>query len=99
MLFSYQRNPTRLVPLSSGERHNLTTPAFQMLEFIQSVPNVIDRLLNHIQSPPFVELIFRIVQLDEQPGNLGVIPVGSPILVCHHPMLTHSVHSGCRPKD
>ncbi|KAG8929795.1 hypothetical protein FRC00_001415 [Tulasnella sp. 408] len=52
----------------------------EMLEFIQSVPNVIDRLLSHIQSPPFVELIFRIVQLDEQPGNLGVIPVGSPIL-------------------
>ncbi|KAG9051568.1 hypothetical protein FS837_004078 [Tulasnella sp. UAMH 9824] len=46
----------------------------EMLEFIQSVPNVIDRLLSHIQSPPFVELIFRIVQLDEQPGNLGVIP-------------------------
>ncbi|KAG8985982.1 hypothetical protein FRB90_004323 [Tulasnella sp. 427] len=46
----------------------------EMLEFIQSVPNVIDRLLNHIQSPPFVELIFRIVQLDEQPGNLGVVP-------------------------
>ncbi|KIO34753.1 hypothetical protein M407DRAFT_64204 [Tulasnella calospora MUT 4182] len=46
----------------------------EMLEFIQSVPNVIDRLLSHIQSPPFVELIFRIVQLDEQPGNLGVVP-------------------------
>ncbi|KAG8908524.1 hypothetical protein FRB99_005884 [Tulasnella sp. 403] len=45
----------------------------EMLSFIRSLPNVIERLLAHIETPPFVDLMFRILQLDEQPGNMGVV--------------------------
>ncbi|CAE7183181.1 unnamed protein product [Rhizoctonia solani] len=45
----------------------------EMLAFIKSIPNVVDRMLAHIESPPFVDLLFRIIQLDENPGNIGVM--------------------------
>ncbi|KAL5636819.1 hypothetical protein ACGC1H_000703 [Rhizoctonia solani] len=44
-----------------------------MLAFIKSIPDVVNRMLAHIESPPFVDLMFRIIQLDENPGNIGVM--------------------------
>ncbi|KAG8733903.1 hypothetical protein FRC11_000457 [Ceratobasidium sp. 423] len=48
----------------------------EMLAFIKSIPDVVNRMLAHIESPPFVDLLFRIIQLDENPGNIGVMEVG-----------------------
>ncbi|KAG8735592.1 hypothetical protein FRC12_018000 [Ceratobasidium sp. 428] len=45
----------------------------EMLTFIKSIPNVVDRMLAHIEAPPFVDLLFRIIQLDDTPGNIGVM--------------------------
>ncbi|QRW01503.1 hypothetical protein RhiLY_00500 [Ceratobasidium sp. AG-Ba] len=45
----------------------------EMLNFIKSIPNVVDRMLAHIEAPPFVDLLFRIIQLDDNPGNIGVM--------------------------
>ncbi|CAE6470673.1 unnamed protein product [Rhizoctonia solani] len=45
----------------------------EMLAFIKSIPDVVNRMLAHIESPPFVDLMFRIIQLDENPGNIGVM--------------------------
>ncbi|KAJ1308763.1 hypothetical protein OPQ81_004453 [Rhizoctonia solani] len=45
----------------------------EMLAFIKSIPDVVNRMLAHIESPPFVDLLFRIIQLDENPGNIGVM--------------------------
>lgn len=47
----------------------------QMLAFIQSQPSVIERLLLHVETPSFVDLLVRIIQLDEQPGGGGVLEV------------------------
>jgi serine/threonine-protein phosphatase 6 regulatory subunit 3 len=46
-----------------------------MLAFIKSIPDVVNRMLMHIESPPFVDLLFRIIQLDDNPGNIGVMDV------------------------
>lgn len=46
-----------------------------MLAFIKSIPSVVDRMLLHIEAPPFVDLLFRIIQLDDNPGNIGVMDV------------------------
>lgn len=48
-----------------------------MLAFIKSIPEVVDRMLMHIESPPFVDLLFRIIQLDDNPGNIGVMDVSN----------------------
>ncbi|KAF8607974.1 SAPS-domain-containing protein [Ceratobasidium sp. AG-I] len=45
----------------------------EMLAFIKSIPSVVDRMLLHIEAPPFVDLLFRIIQLDDNPGNIGVM--------------------------
>ncbi|KAJ3814114.1 SIT4 phosphatase-associated protein-domain-containing protein [Lentinula aff. lateritia] len=37
----------------------------EMLKFIQHQPSVLGRLLRHIENPPFVDLLVRIIQLDE----------------------------------
>ncbi|KAF7364013.1 hypothetical protein MSAN_01060000 [Mycena sanguinolenta] len=45
----------------------------EMLEFIRAQPNIVERLLRHIETPSFVDLLVRIIQLDEQPGGAGVL--------------------------
>ncbi|KAI0345113.1 SAPS-domain-containing protein [Trametopsis cervina] len=45
----------------------------EMLAFIQAQPNVVERLLRHIEIPPLTELLFRIIQLDELPTCSGVL--------------------------
>ncbi|KAG8887332.1 hypothetical protein FRB98_000201 [Tulasnella sp. 332] len=45
----------------------------EVLHFIQSQPNVVERLLTHIECQPFVDLMFRLFQLDEQPGGMDVV--------------------------
>lgn len=51
-----------------------------MLAFIQAQPLIVDRLLRHIESPAFVDLIGRILQLDESIPNCNVIEVDNPLL-------------------
>ena len=46
-----------------------------MLAFIQDQPSTIDKLLYHIETPAFADLLMRIVQLDEQPAGVGVLQV------------------------
>ena len=46
-----------------------------MLAFIQSQPNIVDRLLRHIETPPFADLLVRVIQLDELPAGAGVLEV------------------------
>ena len=46
-----------------------------MLAFIQSQSNVVERLLHHIETPAFVDLLSRIIQLDETIPNSNVLEV------------------------
>ena len=46
-----------------------------MLAFIQSQPSIVDRLLRHIETPPFADLLVRVIQLDELPAGAGVLEV------------------------
>lgn len=51
-----------------------------MLAFIQSQPNVVERLLRHIETPSFVDLLSRIIQLDETIPNSNVLEVRCLVL-------------------
>ncbi len=51
-----------------------------MLAFIQSLPNVVERILKHVENPSFVDLLVRIIQLDEYPGGTGVLEVSMHIV-------------------
>lgn len=46
-----------------------------MLAFIQSQPSVVERILLHVETPSFVDLLVRIIQLDENPAGAGVLEV------------------------
>ena len=62
-----------------------------MLAFIQSQPNVVERLLRHIETPAFVDLLVRIMQLDEQHSGSGVLEVSPhPSLHCTFPDISGS---------
>ncbi|EGO21202.1 hypothetical protein SERLADRAFT_452336 [Serpula lacrymans var. lacrymans S7.9] len=45
----------------------------EMLAFIQSQPSVVERILHHVETPSFVDLLVRIIQLDEHPSGAGVL--------------------------
>ncbi|OCH93828.1 SAPS-domain-containing protein [Obba rivulosa] len=45
----------------------------EMLAFIQSQPAVVERLLRHIETPAFADLLVRVIQLDEHPSCAGVL--------------------------
>ena len=69
-----------------------------MLEFIQAQPSIVDRLLRHIELPAFVDLIGRILQLDESIPNCNVIEVH---VLFHSPLyfrILTSHSSGSPPK-
>jgi serine/threonine-protein phosphatase 6 regulatory subunit 3 len=55
-----------------------------MIAFIQEQPDIVQRLLQHIEASPFVDLLVRIIQLDEHSAGNGVLEVRldscSPIL-------------------
>ena len=51
-----------------------------MFAFIRSMPNIVDRLLDHIEVPPVVDLLIRIIQLDDLPTGAGVLEVRPPPL-------------------
>ena len=61
-----------------------------MLAFIQSIPSVVERILRQIETPAFVDLLVRIIQLDEHPAGAGVLEV--PYFIVSSPMLlTHCI--------
>ncbi|KAG6888371.1 hypothetical protein C0992_008673 [Termitomyces sp. T32_za158] len=45
----------------------------EMFAFIRSQPRVVERLLVHVETPSLIDLIIRIIQLDEQPSGSGVL--------------------------
>ncbi|KDR73731.1 hypothetical protein GALMADRAFT_251541 [Galerina marginata CBS 339.88] len=51
----------------------MTKKPAEMLAFIQSQPSIVERLLQHIETPSFVDLIGRITQLDETIPNSNVL--------------------------
>ena len=57
-----------------------------MLVFIRSQPNVVERLLRHIETPAIVDLLVRVVQLDEVPACAGVLEVRAS-----HRLLTRGI--------
>ncbi|TFK46656.1 SAPS-domain-containing protein [Heliocybe sulcata] len=51
----------------------LNKKPLEMLAFMQSQPDIVERLLRHIEAPSFVDLLVRIIQLDEHPACAGVL--------------------------
>jgi hypothetical protein len=58
-----------------------------MFAFIRSQPDVLARLLLHIETPSIVDLLVRIIQLDEQPTGAGVLEVNGIIITSVNFML------------
>ena len=46
-----------------------------MLAFIQSQPGIVDKLLLHVETPSFIDLLGRIIQLDEHIPDCNVLEV------------------------
>ncbi|KAF8912191.1 SIT4 phosphatase-associated protein-domain-containing protein [Gymnopilus junonius] len=51
----------------------MTKKPAEMLAFLQSQPNIVERILRHIETPSFVDLMGRITQLDEAIQNSNVL--------------------------
>ncbi|KAG2019771.1 phosphatase associated protein [Coprinopsis cinerea AmutBmut pab1-1] len=51
----------------------LTKKPAEMISFIQKQPNIVERLLQHIETSPFVDILVRIIQLDESVVGGGVL--------------------------
>lgn len=69
--------PPSLPPLRIPFSERDQVSFYQMLAFIQAQPSVLDKILYHIETPAFADLLMRIVQLDEQPVGVGVLQVCS----------------------
>ena len=62
----------------------------QMVAFIQSQPDVIDRIIRLIETPAFVDLLVRIIQLDEPDGCDNILEVRRASPTYMAPRLRHS---------
>ncbi|KAF9053141.1 SIT4 phosphatase-associated protein-domain-containing protein [Panaeolus papilionaceus] len=71
----------------------------EMLAFMQSQPNLVERIVQHIETPSFVDLLSRIIQLDESIPNCNVLEWLSSegfmgrLIALLSPNHTPSVHS------
>lgn len=72
----------------------------EMLAFIKSQPSVIENFLRHIEMPPFIDLLIRIIQLDEHPEGAGTLEwlssqnlIGrlTDLLAPHHTCDVHTI--------
>ncbi|EJD02211.1 SAPS-domain-containing protein, partial [Fomitiporia mediterranea MF3/22] len=72
----------------------------EMLAFIQALPNIVERILRHIETPAVVDLLVRIIQLDEYAPGTGVlewlskerlIPRLVELMSPFHPASTHAI--------
>ena len=61
-----------------------------MVAFIQSQPDVIDRIIRLIETPAFVDLLVRIIQLDEPDGCDNILEVRRASPTYMAPRLRHS---------
>jgi serine/threonine-protein phosphatase 6 regulatory subunit 3 len=52
-----------------------------MFAFIRSQPDVVARLLLHVEIPSIVDLLVRIIQLDEQHTGTGVLEVSGIVII------------------
>ncbi|KAK2459428.1 hypothetical protein APHAL10511_008539 [Amanita phalloides] len=67
---------TRMVMASHFVKINsvfLSKKPAEMLAFIKSQPSVVENLLRYIETPSFVDLLIRIIQLDEHPEGAGTL--------------------------
>ena len=46
-----------------------------MVKFIQSIPNVVKKMLNHMETSAIVELLLKLISVEEYPEGAGVIDV------------------------
>ncbi|KAF7799614.1 hypothetical protein EIP86_010852 [Pleurotus ostreatoroseus] len=71
----------------------------EMLAFIQAQPNIVERLLRHIETPAFTDILVRMIQLDELPSCSNVLEwlsqenLMSRLLDMLSPDRTPSMHS------
>ncbi|KDQ19756.1 hypothetical protein BOTBODRAFT_142481 [Botryobasidium botryosum FD-172 SS1] len=65
----------------------------EMFAFIKSQPSVIERLINHIQSPAIVDLLFRIIQLEDHLGGQVIDWLSSENLIPRLVTLLSPAHS------
>ncbi|CAI2165053.1 12776_t:CDS:10 [Funneliformis geosporum] len=45
----------------------------EMVKFIQSIPNVVKKMLNHLENSAIVELLLKLISVEEYPEGAGVI--------------------------
>lgn len=72
------------IPYSAAQALSLIHYRSQLLAFIQAQPNVLERILRHLETPAFVDLLVRIMQLDEQTECTGVVEVRYLIVFIYH---------------
>lgn len=51
--------------------------SYKVFAFIQAQPKVLERILGHLEVPAFVDLLVRIMQLDEHTECTGVVEVSN----------------------
>jgi hypothetical protein len=46
-----------------------------MVKFIQSIPNVIKKMLSHMDTSAIMDLLLKLISVEEYPEGAGVIDV------------------------
>lgn len=46
-----------------------------MVKFIQSIPNVVKKMLNHMETSAIMDLLLKLISVEEYPEGAGIIDV------------------------
>ena len=64
-----------LNPLTAWQRSN---DGFQMIPFIQSIPNIVPKLLRHIETSAIMDLLLKIISMEKTEPGAGIVEVYFP---------------------
>ncbi|CAG8554022.1 7751_t:CDS:10, partial [Acaulospora colombiana] len=53
----------------------------EMAKFIQSIPNVVKKMLNHMETPTIMDLLLKLISVEEYPEGAGVHSTAAQVLI------------------
>lgn len=52
---------------------------YQMIPFIQSIPNIVPKLLRHIETSAIMDLLLKIISMEKSEPGSGIVEVRCPL--------------------
>lgn len=81
MFWEFLERPSPLDPLQAGyftkvNETLLDKKTDEMMEFFKGLPNIVSKILKHVECPMIMDLLLKIISMEKCEGGAGIVEVG-----------------------